>query len=161
RREGQQDVARGLAPEARAALLHQARDVAVADGRARERDALAGEGRLETPVGHDGADDASGREPPATLPGRGDDPEDVVAVQDAAGLVSEDRPVGAAVVRDAEARASLASRAGHAFRVKGPAAVVDVAAVGPVVAGRNVGAGPAQRLRSDPKSRAIAGVDQD
>ena len=60
RRQGsQQHVARRLAAERGAGLVHQARHVAVADGRPAEGDALLRERRLEAEVGHDRPDDAA------------------------------------------------------------------------------------------------------
>ena len=110
-REGEQHVARRLAADRRARLLHHPRDVAVADGGAVERDALARERRLEAEVRHHGADDAArARGCPCRFQSRRDDPEDVVAVEDAAGLVGEDRAVRVAVVRDSDRRAALARR---------------------------------------------------
>ena len=87
----------------------------------KKRDPLPAEGRLEAVVGHDGADDAAVGQEAAAPPVAGHDPEDVVAVENAAVLVGEDRAVGVAVEGHAEGRAgsrasSPPSRRGAARR---------------------------------------------
>ena len=68
RREvGADEVPGLLAAEERARLLHLLDDVAVADGRADERDAALLESLLEAPVRHDGPDDGLGLRPSRSI----------------------------------------------------------------------------------------------
>ena len=73
-------MAGGLAADRGPRFCHQARDVAVPDGRPVKSDAFPGERELQPVVGHDGSDDASRGQTAPTLPVPGQNPEDVVAV---------------------------------------------------------------------------------
>ena len=115
---GQDDVAGLLAADIEAVLAHMLADIAVADRRARQRQAVAAEIALQAEIGHDGGDDAVPAQPPVLVPGGGDHRHQLVAVDDAALLVDEDDAVGVAVERDAEIGAHLVHLARQRLRAR-------------------------------------------
>src|SRR5262249_40707522 len=149
----------GLTAQRGSPFFHQSRDVAVTDRRSREGDALAFECRFQPIVGHDSADHAGGRESTLALPISRDDPEDVIAVYDAAPLVGEDGAIRGAVVSDAKCCAALSRRGGHARRMERAAALVDVAAVRIGVNRRDARPGSRESSRPELERSAVARID--
>ena len=143
-----------LAAEAGPRHLHPLEDVLVADGRPHELPADAGEGRLEAAVREDGDDEDPAREGVAAQPVEGAQPEELVAVDDAAAAVDDDEPVGVAVEGEAEVGAPGDHLGRERRRGGGPAADVDVHAVRLVV--DDVDAGPGRR--QDPGGGDAAGA---
>ncbi len=150
-----------LAAEGVSVLLHLLQHVPVAHGRLHEPDARALHGQLEAEVGHHGRDDGVGAQC-GTLPHRQrEHGEDLVAVDLVTGVVHGQAAVGVAVVRDAEVRAVLDDRGLELVQVGRAAAVVDVEAVRLGADRDDLGAGPGERLRRDPRGRAVRFVQDD
>ena len=109
-----------LAAEAGPRHLHPLEDVLVADGRP---DDLAA-GRLDAvwrpPFERTETTSAPSGSDAALEPVEGEDPEDLVAVDDLAGRVDRDQPVGVAVEGEPDVRAALPDRRGERCRARSP-----------------------------------------
>ena len=148
-------------PSAAPVCVHEPGHVAVADSGAGEGDAFLPQGGFEPEVRHHRADDAARRELALRLPVAGHDPQHVVAVEDPARLVGEDRPVGVPVEGDAEGGALLARHRRHALGMEGAATAIDVAPVGGVVDRGDVRPRAVEGLRADLERRSVARVEDD
>src|SRR2546425_167324 len=87
----------GSVSESRTAALHLFPDIAVADLRAHEGDAILGEGRFEPTVGHDRADDEHRVEAAVSREVPRRQREDEIAVVRPPALVDHDHPIAIAV----------------------------------------------------------------
>src|SRR5439155_26039352 len=87
--------------------------------------------------------------------------QDVVAVQQASGRVHDETAVGVAVERQTEVRLARADFLRERLRVQGPAPLVDVAAVGPIVYRRDPGAGAPVQLGRERAGCAVGAVEDD
>ncbi len=155
------DVSGLLAAQGVALGLHRLQDVAVADGRLDEVDALALHGDLEAQVRHHGADDGVLAQLPGLAHGEGQHREDLVAVDLLAGRVHGQAAVGVAVVRDAEVGAVLDDGGPEQRQVRGAAAVVDVQAVRLGTDRDDLGPGPRESLGRDVGGGAVRLVQDD
>ena len=155
------DVAALLAAEGRAGHLHPLEDVLVAD---RGPDDLATGGLdrgLQAAVRQDGHDQAAARQLAAGQPVEGQDPEDLVAVDDAPVRIDRDEPVRIAVEGEADVGAVTDDGLRQRGRIGGPATDVDV---DPVRIGVDHLDGRAGRLedgRPERRARAVRPVEDD
>ena len=142
-----------------AALVEGLEDVAVADRRLDDMDALALHGQAEAEVGHHGGDDRVFAQGAATMQIGGTDGHDVVAVDDASGVVDGQQAVGVAVERQSEIGAIGHDRCAERVEMRGTAVVVDVATVGSVVDGGDVsgsgGEGAGARALAAPLAQSM------
>src|SRR5205085_5674074 len=120
------DVARRLAAELGLPPLQLLPDVAVADLRADEPDAIAGERRFEAAVRHDRADDELRVELPVLREVPGREGEDEVAVEDGAGAVDGHDAVAVTVEGEADVGLVLDDRPLEGGGSGGAAAEIDV-----------------------------------
>ena len=121
----------------------------------------AAEEALEAEIGHHRRDDAAAGEPPALVPGLGDQRHDLVAVDDRAVLVDDDDAVGVAVERDADVGAHFMHLLLQAGRMGRAAFLVDVEAVGLDIDGDDLGAEFPQRRGRHLVGGAIGAIDDD
>ena len=154
-------MARLLAADIEAVLAHVLHDMAIADRRARHREAQPLEIALEPEVRHHGGDDAAAGQLTAAMPALGDHGHDLVTVDDVALLVDNDNAVGITVEADADVGAHFAHLGAQRLRVGRAALLVDVEAVGldahlddlgpklPEHVGRHLIAGPVRAIDHD------------
>ena len=155
------DVAALLAAQRVAAGGERLEHVAVADGGLDDLDAGRLHAEPEAEVRHHGHHHGAVAQQPGGVAVDGEDADDVVAVDEPAGVVDGEQPVGVAVEGQPEVGAVLDDGGRQRRRVGGPAAGVDVAPVGGVVDGDDVGAGERQQRTGQRAGRAVGGVDDD
>ncbi len=153
------EVARLLASEGVAALVHGLEYVAVADAGLHHGDVVLRHRDAEAEVAHDGRDERALREQAATGHREREDGHDLVAVDDGARVVDREAAVGVAVVRDADGGAVREDRLGQQVEVRGPDPVVDVHAVGVVADDGDAGARVREDLGADPGGGAVRAVE--
>jgi hypothetical protein len=95
-------MARLLAADIEAVLAHMFEHVAVADGRALERQADALKMPLQPEIGHDGGDDAGPGEPPLVAPALRHHGHQLIAIDHMPLLVDDEHAIRIAIERDAE-----------------------------------------------------------
>ncbi len=155
------DVPGLLAAEGVPVLLHLLQDVPVTDRGLHQPDARPLHRQLEAEVGHHGGHHRV-RPQRGPLPhGQREHGEDLVAVDLLAGVVHGQAAVGVTVVRDTEVRAVLDDRGLQLVQVGRAAAVVDVEAVRLGADRDDLRARPGERLRRDPRGRAVRFVQDD
>ena len=123
------DVARILTAEHPFFFAHRLQHVAIADGRARERDAAPRQRLLETEIAHEGPDDAAGH---ATAPPviERDDVEKLIPVVHPALGVDHHQPVAVAVEREPYVGVMLDHRRLQILGMRGADVCVDIQAIG-------------------------------
>ena len=117
--------------------------------------------RLEAAIRQDRDDEAATRQRVARQPVESQDPEHLVAIDDLAGRIDRDEPVGIAVEREADVRSGRDDRLGERRRGRGARAHVDVDAVGLGMDDVEPGAGRGEDLRSDHRSRPVRRVEHE
>ena len=155
----QHDVARLFAANVEALLQHARHDIAVADLRALHLHADALEMVLEAEIGHDGRNDRVLRQPALALPGRGDETEQLVAIDDLAMLVAHHHAVGVAIERDADVSTIAMHGVDHGARIGGADLAVDVEAAGFVADCEDFRSKLIERLGGDLVGRAVGAID--
>ena len=103
----------------------------------------------------------SSRQGAAAMQVGGTDRHDVVAVDDAAGVIDRQQAIGVAVERQPEIGAVGHDRRGERVEVGGTAVVVDVAPVRSVVDGSDTGGGSGEDARGECTGRSVGAVDDD
>ena len=130
---GEHDVPALLAAERQTAVGQRLQHVAVADGHLEHLDAVLGHPEPEPEVGHHGDDDGVLGQATVGVAVDGADPDDLVAVDEPAGRVDGQHPVGVAVEGEPDVGAARHDRAPQVLGVGRAAAGVDVGAVRLVV----------------------------
>ena len=153
REVGEHDVTALLAAERQAALGQGLQHVAIAHGHLEHLDPVLGHPEAEAEVGHHGDHHGVLGEVAVGVAVDGADPDDLVAVDQAAGRIDREHAVGVAVEREADVGALLHHGAAEILRVGGAAAGVDVGAVRLVVEHLHGGAERAQHARERPTWR--------
>ena len=162
RRQGaEDDVTRLLATEAQAVGVQRGKDVAVAHVRLEHGDAALLHGEAEAEVGHDGHRHRGGGQAPALGQVEGEQREQHVTVDDGAGVVHRDDPVGIAVEREAQVGLALDDGPRQLTRVGRAAFLVDVDPVGRVVQRDDARTEVLEHLRRDVAGGAVGTVDHD
>ena len=150
-----------LATEHEVAALELVEDVAIADRRTHELDAVRIERSLQSKVGHHGGNHCVTAQQPAVVKIDRGDGEHLIAVDQLALLVDCDHAIGVAVERQAD----LCPRGGHRgaelLGVRGTARVVDVRAVGCSVQHLDVGTDRAERRGRGSERGPVPTVDDD
>ena len=123
-------MARLLAAEAEPVGVERGQHVAVPDGGLAYGDPVALHGQAESEVGHHGDGDGVPGQASPLGQVEGEEGEQHVAVDDGAGVVDRDHPVGVAVEGQAEVGLVLDDRSTQLRRVGRAALVVDVGPVG-------------------------------
>ena len=100
-----------LAADIVAAAQHLFENIAVADLRAHELDALAFEKALQSEIRHHGGDDTRLGEAAVFLPALRDHREQLVAIDQVSALIDKNDAVGVAIERDADVGAHFANLA--------------------------------------------------
>jgi hypothetical protein len=155
------DVTALLAAQAGAGDEHGGQDVLVADRR--PHDAAAGrlDRVLEAPVGENRDDQAPLGEIPASQPLQRQDPEHLIAVDEAALGVHGNAAISVTVECEPDVGPAGPDERGERRRVGRPAVAVDVVAVGSVMEDGDPGPGRGEDRRSDAVGRAVGDVDDD
>ena len=96
------DVARRLSPQSVSSLHHGLQDVSVSDPGPDQADAQAGQGGLESQVGHDGGDDPASGQAVSFQQVPGQNMEDVIPGQEPPAVIGQDGAVGVSVEGRAE-----------------------------------------------------------
>ncbi len=157
----QDDVPRLFAADVVAAFAHLLDHIAIANLGADQRDATAAKIPFETEVGHDGGNDAAILQQAGPLPVTGDQPKNLIAVDEGAVLVGEHRPVGIAIEGNAEIGTVATDRLAHSLWCRRAAVQVDVRAVRTDVQRDDLRAQLEQDLRRHPISGAIRAIEDD
>ena len=122
-------------------------------------DAPLAHGQAEPQVGHHGDDHGVARQHAPLVAVEGEDGDQVVAVDQLAPVIDHQHPVGVAVEGDAQVGAPLDHVGLQVAGVGGPAAVVDVDAVGRPVDHVDLDAQAAQDVGRHRGGRAVGAVD--
>ena len=127
------------------------------------RDASAGlmDGGVQTRVAHDGGDQGFFLQRSFGEHLQSANRHHIVAVNQLAGLVTEQHAVGIAVMGDAQVRAVFPDLLAHLLRVHRAAFLVDVHAVGLIAVHENLGAKLAQDAGCGFIGRAVGAIDHD
>jgi hypothetical protein len=153
-------VPRLLAAEHGSGHLHPLEDVLVTDRGADDLAAGRLDRALQSAVRQDRHDQAA-RQGIAFEPLESEDPEDLVAVHDAALPIDRDQPIGVAVERETDVRPSLCDRPGERTRRRRARLDVDVDPVRVHVDGFYAGAGRGQDLLTRRTAGAVRAVEDD
>src|SRR5207302_2579597 len=157
----EQEMARLLAAQVGAELLHLLVHVAVPDLRLDDADARGAEGLVEAEVRHHGGDDDLALEPAARGEVTPRDRERVVAVADLPGRVHGDEPVAVAVEGEAHRRAAAADLFLEGFGVERADALVDIGPRRPRAERQDPRAEPPEGARRHTIRRAVGAVEDD
>ncbi len=150
-----------LAAEDESAVAHRLQHVAVAHRRIDVRHSRRLHREPESLVGHDRRHHGVVPQPALFAQRERQDGQDLVTVDQGAAGVHREAAVGVAVVCDARVGPDLDNLGLQVLGVRGPAAVVDVEAIGLGVQGHHLGAQQPQRLGSRAVGRAVGAVDDD
>ena len=135
-----------LAAQGVALGSHLLEDVAIADGRRHDADAVALHSDAEAEIRHDRRDHGVARQRAPVAHAQGEDGQDLVAVDDMSFRIDREATVSVTVVRDADVRSMLEHSGDEILEVRAAAALIDVQAVGRCVNGHDMGARAAHRL---------------
>ena len=155
------DMAGLFAADIEPVCPHVLDDVAVAHLRADEIQPEALDIFFKTEVGHHRRHHAAAAQTACRVPRFGDRRHQLVAVQQPAGFVGDQNPVGIAVERDPDIGAVFAHHAAHRAGIGTAAILVDVETVGLDAVGHDIGAEFPQRRRRDLVGGAVCAIDND
>ena len=141
--------------------LHALEDVLVADRRSDDLAAGRLDGGLEAAVGQDRHDEGPAGQHAALEAIEGEDPEDLVAVDDPTAGVDGDEAVGVTVEGEPDVGAARRDCGRQRCRRGRTGVDVDVDPVGLVVDHLDRGTGRGQDLRTDHPARAVGAVDDE
>jgi hypothetical protein len=154
------DVTRGLAAERQAVLLHRRDDGAIADRRLDDVQALAAQALLEAEVAHHGHGDLALGELALGVHRLGEEAHQRIAMHDLAALVDEDRAVAVTVEAEADVAVLALDLFGDVLRMQRAALLIDVAAIGAIVADHEARAEVAEDAGGQAGAGAVRAVDQ-
>ena len=156
----QQDVARGLATQRYRRIRAACQDIAIADLRAFELDALLAQRHFESEVAHHRPDHRTLQRSGALARSR-DDVDELVAIDDAAKAIDHDEPIAVAVERDARGGAHAGNGELQEAGRGRAAAVIDVAAVRRAADRNDFRAEIGERARHHFVAGAVGAIDDE